>query len=55
VYRDSDTPLVAAARQQAVPVVDGLELLIGQGALSFEPFTGGSAPIEAMRAAVRGR
>jgi shikimate dehydrogenase len=55
VYRDSDTPLVAAARQQAVPVVDGLELLIGQGALSFEQFTGGSAPIEAMRAAVRGR
>ena len=32
--------------------MDGLELLIGQGALSFEIFTGRPASIEAMRAAV---
>jgi len=31
--------------------VDGLELLIGQGALSFEIFTGVPASLEAMRTA----
>jgi shikimate dehydrogenase len=53
VYRDSETPLVQTARGRHIPVVDGLELLIGQGALSFERFTGIPAPIDAMRAAVR--
>ena len=41
-----------AAREQGIPAVDGLELLIGQGALSFEIFTGVPASLEAMRAAV---
>ena len=36
----SETPLVRAARALAIPAVDGLELLVGQGALSFERFTG---------------
>jgi shikimate dehydrogenase len=53
VYADSGTALVAAARAHGVPAVDGLELLIGQGALSFELFTGRIAPVDAMRAAVR--
>jgi shikimate dehydrogenase len=53
VYTTTDTPLVVAARAQAVPVVDGVELLVGQGALSFERFTGLRPPIEAMRAAGR--
>jgi shikimate dehydrogenase len=53
VYRDTVTPLVRAAREHAIPAIDGLELLIGQGALSFERFTGVAAPIEAMRAAAR--
>jgi shikimate dehydrogenase len=53
VYTAGDTALVAAARERGVPVVDGLELLIGQGALSFERFTGRPAPVEAMRSAVR--
>jgi shikimate dehydrogenase len=34
-------------------VVDGLEVLVRQGALSFERWTGREAPLEAMRAAVR--
>jgi shikimate dehydrogenase len=53
VYADAETPLARAARARAIPVVDGLALLVGQGALSFERFTGRAAPVEAMRAAVR--
>jgi shikimate dehydrogenase len=52
VYAADETPLVSAARQAGVPVVDGLELLVAQGALSFEHFTGRAAPVEVMRAAV---
>jgi shikimate dehydrogenase len=56
VYTDGGTALVRAARELGVPTVDGLDLLIAQGALSFELFTGRPASIEAMRAAVgRGR
>jgi shikimate dehydrogenase len=51
VYRDGGTALIAAARAQGVACVDGLELLVGQGALSFEAFTGRAAPVAAMRAA----
>jgi shikimate dehydrogenase len=53
VYADGETPLVAAANVLGVPAVDGLDLLVGQGALSFECFTGLPAPVEEMRAAVR--
>ncbi len=52
VYSDADTALVAAARRQRVPAVDGLTLLVGQGALSFELFTGATASPDAMRAAL---
>lgn len=51
VYTVNGTVLVDRAREQGVPAVDGLELLIGQGALSFEIFTGVPASLEAMRAA----
>jgi shikimate dehydrogenase len=53
VYRDNGTELAEAARSQSIPVVDGFELLVGQGALSFTRFTGLPAPVDAMRAAVR--
>jgi shikimate dehydrogenase len=53
VYASGETPLVRAAREQRIPVVDGLELLVRQGALSFEQFTGRPAPVEVMRRAVR--
>ncbi|HEX3974621.1 MAG TPA: shikimate dehydrogenase [Solirubrobacteraceae bacterium] len=52
VYTVTGTVLVDCARERGVPAVDGLELLIGQGALSFEIFTGVPAPVQAMRAAV---
>jgi shikimate dehydrogenase len=53
VYTVNGTVLVDRARAQGVAAVDGLELLIGQGALSFEIFTGLPASLEAMRAATR--
>jgi shikimate dehydrogenase len=51
-YRDGGTPLVRAARASGVPTIDGLELLIGQGATAFELFTGVAAPVQAMRDAL---
>jgi shikimate dehydrogenase len=53
VYTETETPLVRSARARSIPVVDGLELLVRQGALSFEQFTGIPAPRSVMRAAVR--
>jgi shikimate dehydrogenase len=53
VYSHADTQLIEAAKARGVPVVDGLELLVRQGALSFERFTGRAAPVEVMRAAAR--
>ncbi len=53
VYSRAETPLIKAAKARGVAVVDGLDLLVGQGALSFEQFTGLPAPIEKMRAAAR--
>ena len=52
VYGETETPLVQAARARRVRVVDGRELLVRQGALSFELFTGRPAPIDVMRRAV---
>lgn len=48
-----ETALIAAARKAGKPTVDGLELLAVQGALSFERFTGRTAPLELMLAAAR--
>jgi shikimate dehydrogenase len=52
VYTKAGTPLLKAARHAGVPTVDGLELLVGQGALAFELFTGQPAPLEAMQSAL---
>ena len=53
VYSRSETPLVAAALARSIPVLDGLEILVGQGALSFERFTRRPAPVDVMRSAAR--
>ncbi len=51
VYAPAGTRLIDAARARGIPAVDGLELLVAQGALSFQRFTGRPAPLEVMRAA----
>lgn len=51
VYRSEPTPLLAAARAHGARTVDGLELLVAQGALSLELWTGRPAPLAVMRAA----
>ncbi|HEY2638136.1 MAG TPA: shikimate dehydrogenase [Solirubrobacteraceae bacterium] len=53
VYGPRDTALIAAARRRGVTVVDGLEVLVRQGALSFARWTGRPAPVDAMRTAAR--
>jgi shikimate dehydrogenase len=50
-YPESAT--AAAARAAGARVVDGLEVLVAQGAAAFELWTGVSAPVDVMRAAVR--
>ncbi len=48
------TAMVSAARQLGSPVVvDGLEVLVRQGAASFACWTGIEAPIDTMRRAIR--
>jgi shikimate dehydrogenase len=53
VYRPGGTALIAAARRAGRPTVDGLEILIRQGALSLERWTGRAAPLDVMRTAAR--
>ena len=51
VYATEQTALIRVARAHGIPTVAGLELLVAQGAISFELFTGRPAPIETMHAA----
>jgi shikimate dehydrogenase len=46
------TETARAARAAGATVVDGVEVLIAQGAASFEAWTGFPAPVLAMRAAL---
>jgi shikimate dehydrogenase len=52
VYRAGGTRFLEAASARGACVVDGLEILVAQGAASFTRWTGMAAPREAMRAAV---
>jgi shikimate dehydrogenase len=54
VYRPGGTRLANDARKQGANVVDGLEILVRQGALSLERWTGREPPLETMRLAARG-
>jgi shikimate dehydrogenase len=47
-----ETATAASARERGARVVNGLEVLVAQGAASFELWTGTAAPVDAMRSAV---
>lgn len=53
VYRSSATALLREASLRGARTVDGLEILVRQGALSLERWTGRAAPLDVMRAAAR--
>jgi len=52
VYNPLETSLMKDAKAKGAQVINGIEMLIHQGAASFEIWTGRSAPIEVMRKAV---
>jgi shikimate dehydrogenase len=51
LYRPASTPLLDRAKEAGVAAFGGLGLLLRQGALSFELWTGQAPPIEVMSAA----
>jgi shikimate dehydrogenase len=54
VYRAGGTGLLREAKRTGSRAIDGIEILVRQGALSFERWTGRAAPLEIMRRAARG-
>jgi shikimate dehydrogenase len=52
VYKPGGTELLAEAQRRGAYVITGLEILVAQGAASFERWTGMPASREAMQAAV---
>lgn len=52
IYRPAETPLLAAARRRGCRAVNGLGMLLHQGALAFERWTGRPAPLDTMRTAL---
>jgi len=52
VYRPRWTRLLREAKERGAKVVDGIGMLVHQGAASFELFTGREAPVETMRRVV---
>jgi shikimate dehydrogenase len=54
VYAGSESRLVAAARSGGATAVEGIEVLVRQGAESLRIWTGLDPPLDAMREAARG-
>jgi len=52
IYNPPETPLLKAARAAGAKAVHGLGMLLHQGALAFEIWTGKKAPVEVMRQAL---
>lgn len=53
IYNPAETRLLAQARAAGAVAVGGLEMLVRQGALAFELWTGHSPPVDVMRAAAK--
>jgi shikimate dehydrogenase len=52
VFNPPETPLLAAARRLGLPTLDGLSMLVYQGTIGFELWTGRQAPAEVMKRAL---
>ncbi len=52
IYHPAQTKLLAAAAQRGAGTMNGLGMLVYQGALAFKIWTGVKAPVEVMREAV---
>jgi len=55
VYRPGGTPWLAAAADRGAVAVDGLGMLLHQGADAFTQWTGAEPPVEVMERALTGR
>ncbi len=53
VFNPPETRLIRAARQRGLAVLDGLSMLVYQGAIGFELWTGQKAPEAVMKSALR--
>ena len=53
VFNPPETKLIQAARQRGMPVLDGLAMLVYQGVIGFELWTGRKAPEPVMKSALR--
>jgi len=51
VYNPLETRLLRQARESGARAIGGLEMLVRQGALAFEIWTGETAPVKLMQAA----
>jgi shikimate dehydrogenase len=53
VFNPPETMLIRAARERGLPVLDGLSMLVYQGTIGFELWTGKKAPEPVMKEALR--
>ncbi|ADU96113.1 shikimate 5-dehydrogenase [Thermovibrio ammonificans HB-1] len=54
IYNPPLTPLLKAAKERGCKVINGLGMLIHQGAVAFEIWTGQKAPVKVMREVLEG-
>jgi len=55
VYNPLWTPLLKAARSAGAATLSGIGMLLYQGVIAFEIWTGGKAPVNVMKAALDGQ
>ena len=53
VFNPPETRLLVAARHLGLPVLDGLSMLVYQGVIGFQLWTGQDPPVEVMKQALR--
>ncbi len=53
VYNPMQTKLLREAKMSGARTIDGVEMLVWQGAIAFEKWTGEKAPIDTMRKSVQ--